>query len=97
MAHGHYPSTLVTGPRRIKNGSGYLMGYVFGSTGSADGIQFHKSTAAGTMIWRDRVPATTGEAARYTFPGNGLHFDAALYVTGASGADFPQRLFVIYQ
>ena len=94
MAIGHYPSLLVTGPRRIKNGGGYLLGYVFGSTGGAAVVSFRENSMTGTELWRDQAPATTGEAARYMFPSNGLRFNDALYVTGT---DWPSKLFIIYQ
>jgi len=94
MAIGHYPSLLVTGPRRIKNGSGYLLGYVFGSTGGAGVVSFLEGTMTGTEIWRDQVPATDGEGARYMFPSNGLRFEDALYVTGSN---WPTKFFVMYQ
>ena len=94
MNLGRYPSLLVTGARKIKEGDGYLLGYVFGSTGSAATLQFVEANMTGNEIWRDVTPATAGYAARFVFPGRGLYFKDALYVTGTG---WPSNFTVIYQ
>jgi len=94
MSIGKYPSLLVTGPRRIKNGDGYLLGYVIPSDSSAvETIQFREQTMTGTEIWGDIGFGTTGGAARHNLPSNGLFFRDALYITGSN---FPAKLYVAY-
>ena len=90
----HINKLLVTGPRRIKNGDGYLISYSALSTGGAVVLSFREGTMTGTEIWRDGTPATTGECAKSILPLPGLRFEDALYVTGSN---WPASIHVIYQ